>query len=268
MPRFVTVLRRSGRLFLVPLALSAVLFSASSATAQGKGKKDPKTEALELFEQSADLYRQGKFDEAASLLERAYSLHEEPVLLYNLGRAYEGLGQNEKAIDAYTKYLEKAPKAKDRGALERRIETLKAQIEKEKKAAEPGTPPPAPLPEKPAPEKPKPDPGPATPGPSVLPWVVAGVGVAAIGAGVFVGIQAKSKRDDAQNNPVSKDAEAEFDSAKSMATTANILLIGGTVVAAGGVTWALLGGGKKAEPSSAKLHLRVVPGGIRLGGTL
>ena len=108
-----------------------------SAEAQPKSKKDPKVEAVELFEKSADLYRLGKFDEAAALLERAYSLHEEPVLLYNLGRAYEGLGENQKAIDAYTKYLEKAPEAKDRGALERRIVTLKAQIEKDKQRAKP-----------------------------------------------------------------------------------------------------------------------------------
>ena len=52
-----------------------------SAEAQPKAKKDPKVEAVELFEKSADLYRQGKFDEAAALLERAYSLHEEPAVL-------------------------------------------------------------------------------------------------------------------------------------------------------------------------------------------
>jgi tetratricopeptide (TPR) repeat protein len=243
--------------------VSGLTFPALSANAQPAGKKDPKTEALELFEQSADLYRQGKFDEAAKLLERAYSLHDEAVLLYNLGRAYEGLGQNQKAIDAYTKYLEKAPAAKDRGALERRMETLKEQIAKEQAAAKPVEPTPAPTPVAPTPEEPKP-----SKGPGVLPWVVTGVGVAAIGAGLFVGLQAKSKRDDAQDNPVSKDAQDEFDSAKGMATTANVLLIAGTVVAAGGVTWALLTRKKDAPPTAARLHLTVTPGGLRLGGTL
>ncbi len=122
MPRIVTRV-------LPGLLLFAVLgWPTLSAQAQPKAKKDPKTEAVELFEQSVDLYRQGKFDEAAALLERAYSLHDEPVLLYNLGRAYEGLGENQKAIDAYTKYIEKTPEAKDRGALERRIVTLKEQM--------------------------------------------------------------------------------------------------------------------------------------------
>ena len=80
--------------------------------------------------------------------------------------------------------------------------------------------------------------------------------------------RAKSKRDDAQDNPVSKDAQDEYDSAKSMATTANVLLIAGTVVAAGGVTWALLSR-KKSEPdSAATLHLTLTPGGVRFGGRL
>lgn len=258
MPRIVTR--------VLPGVLLALVIGCPtlSAEAQPKAKKDPKTEALELFEQSADLYRQGKFDEAAQLLERAYSLHDEAVLLYNLGRAYEGLGENQKAIDAYTKYLEKAPNAKDRGALERRIETLKAQIEKEKALAQPETP----APKAPEPAEPKPEPAKSSKGPGVLPWVVTGVGVAAVGAGLFVGLQAKSKRDDAQDNPVSADAQDEYDSAKSMATTANVLLIAGTVVAAGGVTWALLSR-KKSEPAAAApLHLTVTPGGLRLGGRL
>lgn len=257
MPRPVTRL-------LPGLLIVAVLGCPTlSAEAQPKANKDPKTEALELFEKSVELYRQGKFDEAAQLLERAYSLHEEAVLLYNLGRAYEGLGENQKAIDAYTKYLEKAPNAKDRGALERRMETLKAQIEREKQKAA------APVEPKPEPEPVKPKPEPARKsGPGILPWVVTGVGAAAVGAGLFVGLQAKGKRDDAQDNPVSRDAQDEYDSAKSMATTANVLLIAGTVVAAGGVTWALLSN-KKSEPATAaRLHLTVTPGGVRLGGRL
>lgn len=257
MPRTVTR-ALPGLLLFAALGLPTL-----SAQAQPKAKKDPKAEAVELFEQSADLYRQGKFDEAAALLERAYSLHAEPVLLYNLGRAYEGLGENQKAIDAYTRYLEKNPEAKDRGALERRIVTLKAQLEKANQPTEPKPktePTPGPV-----------DPGPApttSKGPGVLPWVVAGVGAAAVGAGFFVGLQAKSKRDDAQDNPVSKDAQAEYDSAKSMATTANVLLIAGTVVAAGGVSWALLSRKKSEPPAAATLHLTLTPGGIRLGGRL
>jgi len=250
-----------------PLLATGPAFAQPKGAA-AKGEKDEKAEALELFNQSADLYRQGKFDEAAKLLEKAYAMHPEPVLLYNLGRAYEGLGENEKAIDAYTRYLKDAPEAKDRGALEKRIETLKAQIEKDKKlkqreeeAARPED-----LDET-APEQPKPVADDQTGGAGVWPWVVTGVGVATIGAGFFVGIQAKSKRDEAQDNPVNRDANSDFEDAKSLAKTANTLIIAGAIITAGGVTWAILGS-KKKKAETSKLHVTVLPTGLRVGGHL
>jgi tetratricopeptide (TPR) repeat protein len=261
-----------GRLYsLTFLGFFAVMsggFELPTASAQPKEEKDSKAQALELFNQSADLYAQGKFDEAAKLLEKAYALHPEPVLLYNLGRAYEGLGENQKAIDAYTHYLDQAPKAKDRGALERRIQTLKDQVAKEQKLEQehaeaenkPETLPPAPQEKAPAPK----------PGGSaqLWPWVVTGVGAAIIGAGLFVGIQAKNKRNDAQDNPVNRDAQDQFDSAKSMASTANVLLIAGTLVTAGGITWAILSKPKRQPAEQSALTLTVTPVGFRLGGHL
>jgi hypothetical protein len=98
--------------------------------------------------------------------------------------------------------------------------------------------------------------------------VVTGVGVATVGAGLFVGIQAKNKRDDAQATKVSKDAAEQYDSAKSLATTANVLLIAGTVVTAGGVTWALLSRKKDQPASESALSVTVTPGGVWVGGRL
>jgi tetratricopeptide (TPR) repeat protein len=248
------------------LAIFSVASREAVALAEPGATKDPKAEALQLFNQSADLYRQGKFDEAARLLERAYALHPEPVLLYNLGRAYEGLGEAQKAIDAYTHYLEQVPKAKDRGALERRMKTLRESLEKDEKlAAEQKD-------QQARPPTPAPAPAPATPPPAhgagVWPWVVTGVGAATIGAGLFVGIQAKSKRSDAQDNPVNRDAAEELDNAKSMASTANVLLIAGTLITAGGVTWVLLSNRKGSEQTSGRLTLTVTPTAVRLGGRL
>jgi len=239
----------------------------SGVAAQPEPDKDKKTEALQLFEQSADLYRQGKFGEAADLLEKAYAMHPEPVLLYNLGRAYDGMGENEKAVTAYKHYLEQVPDAKDKGALSRRIETLEKQIERDKQLAED---------EKRRQQQAEQDKGKpvgptttgGTSGAGIWPWVVTGVGAATIGAGLFVGIQAKSKRSDAQDNPISRDAQNDYDSAKSMASTANVLLIAGTVITAGGVTWALLSRKKGEAPAEAALHLTVTPSSIRLGGAL
>ena len=70
------------------------------------------------------------------------------------------------------------------------------------------------------------------------------------------------------NHGLQRTPRAAATARKSMATTANVLLIAGTVVAAGGVTWALLSR-KKSEPdSAATLHLTLTPGGVRFGGRL
>jgi tetratricopeptide (TPR) repeat protein len=248
------------------LAFSLGISLTSGAAAQPAAEKDKKAEAIQLFEQSADLYRQGKFGEAAELLEKAYAMHPEPVLLYNLGRAYDGMGENEKAVDAYKHYLEQVPDAKDKGALTRRIETLEKQIERDKQLAEDERR------RQQQSDKDKNQPPPTTTqgsgGPGIWPWVVTGVGAATIGAGLFVGIQAKSKRSDAQDNPISRDAQSDYDSAKSMATTANVLLIAGTVITAGGVTWALLSRKKGEAPAESALHVTVTPSSVLLGGAL
>lgn len=238
----------------------APLLTAPPAAAAGKS---PKAQALELFEDSSQRYREGKFDEAAALLEKAYALHQEPVLLYNLGRAYDGLGEYEKAIAAYEKYLTESPDAKDRGALERRIATMRSELkqrqeleaEKERLEAEKKRPPPPK-------EKPKAEPPSASP----WPWVVAGVGVAAMGAGAVFGLQAKGKRGDAEEEPVQRKAAETFRDAEGLASTANVFLIAGAVVTAGGVTWIFLD--NKGRREKSQLSLRVTPSSVSVLGRL
>src|ERR1043165_974907 len=100
--------------------------------AYADGNRD---KALKLFEDSNKAYKSGKFEEAADLLKDAYQLFPEPILLYNLGRAQEGLGDPKAALDSYERYLKEAKQVDDRGAIERRIETLKAQIAKQEEDA-------------------------------------------------------------------------------------------------------------------------------------
>ena len=92
---------------------------------------DDRDRALKLFEDSDKAYKAGKFEKAAELLREAYGLYPEPLLLYNLGRAQEGLGDAKGAIESYERYLKDAKQIKDRGAIERRVDTLKAQLAKE-----------------------------------------------------------------------------------------------------------------------------------------
>ena len=252
-----------------PACACAVVFCCLTARAQDEeaaeatseaAAPDPRSQALRLFEESDGAYKRGEFAHAAVLLEKAHALHPEPVLLYNLGRAYEGLGKNEKAIEAYSRYLRAAPQAQDRGALEQRIRTLRRQLEERKALEEKRAKPREPSP----PVADKEESSSGFPGP--LPWVVAGVGVAGIGAGLYLGLRAQSVRDDAQAQPVQSQAADEYSRAETLASTANVFLIAGGVLAAGGVTWLIID--KSRTKKTGSLSLSIGPASVALRGQL
>jgi tetratricopeptide (TPR) repeat protein len=195
--------------------------------------------ALELFEQSAKAYREGRFQDAIDLLLEARRVKPEPVLMYDLGRAYEALGNLPQAADSYATYLLEDPRAPDRRAIEIRIDTLRAQANELEKART--LPPPVeakPLPPEPASASPSPPPRPANEsGVAIVPWVVAGVGVVGLGAGVGLGLAAQARHRSAEAEPGQADAQRKQDGAESLATGATIALIAGGAVAAIGLGW-------------------------------
>jgi hypothetical protein len=104
-------------------------------------------------------------------------------------------------------------------------------------------------------------------------FVTAGVGVAAVVGGVVVGLMAKGKETDAKNMchglVCPTNAESKFDSASSLATVSNILIIGGGVLAAGGAGMIIFGGPSSGEaPKTARVTLRLLPAVGRDGGAL
>ncbi len=196
------------------------------ATVSGVARAQHDARAVELFKQSAERYRDGKFREAADLLREAYAREPEPLLLFNLGRACEGMGDLPCAIDAYTRFLEQAKAPKDRGAIESRVATLRREIEDkrrlEKRAAEVIVVP-----------TPAPPPRAASP----VPWVIAGAGVVSLGVGLGLGASAQHEHQQAVADPVQKTKLESQASAKSMATAANVVLVAGALVTAGGLAW-------------------------------
>src|SRR5688572_14968776 len=79
---------------------------AARAADKPTASKSNQSQAAELFKKSVDAYRRGAFKEAIDLLNEAYALDAQPVLLYNLARAHEGLGDLDLAISTYEKYLQ------------------------------------------------------------------------------------------------------------------------------------------------------------------
>src|SRR3954464_13534377 len=89
------------------LALGVLATPAAAVAAPSSTKAN--AEAADLFHRSARAYREGRFQDAIDLLLRARELKAEPVLLYDLGRAYEALGNPRAAADAYTQFLKEDP---------------------------------------------------------------------------------------------------------------------------------------------------------------
>ncbi len=192
--------------------------------------------ADQLFEQSAEAYNRGEFQRAVELLKEAYRLKPDPVLLYNLARAYEGLGDLPNGLASYQAYLTAQPNAEDAGAVASRIAALKKQlddraaIERERlRRATAPTPPPE---------------------PSVAPWILGGVGAAAALTGtVFAGL-ALARHDAALSEPRQTEAARVQSNAKTFAVVADVTWIAGGVLLAAGLIWGVVGARAPTEARS------------------
>jgi tetratricopeptide (TPR) repeat protein len=208
-----------------------------------KAADDPaanRAAAHKLFDQSELRYREGKFQEAAVLLREAYALDPAPILLFNLARALESAGDLSGAVDAYERYLEADPNAKDRGAVEKRVENLHAQIkEKEdlKRARDQEARRLAELEEQAKLSEARREKGSSI---DPLPWITVGAGAAGLIAGGVIGYLALQRHNEAVDEPIQVRASDLDQQSHSLQTGANIAYVAGGAIAAGGLVWALL----------------------------
>jgi hypothetical protein len=109
----------------------------SGAAGVGGGAISPEndTHAKELFLQGDRAYSEGRYESARDAFQEAYKLSNRPQLLYNLANAYERLGRFADAVATLQKYLELV-KPKDRGTMERRIQSMNERLEVQKRERE------------------------------------------------------------------------------------------------------------------------------------
>jgi hypothetical protein len=90
-------------------------------------------------------------------------------------------------------------------------------------------------------------------------FVTAGAGAAALIGGVVTAVLKKKNEDEAKKQCIgdvcAETAEAKFEKADKFAKMTNILLIGGGVLAATGVTLIVVGGSQSSNPGSARLSV-------------
>jgi tetratricopeptide (TPR) repeat protein len=231
---------RRLRLTAWVVVIAGALFAGTPRFARAD---DQDQRAVDLFEQSEAAYYSGHFAEAVLLLRQSYELKKEPVLLYNLGRAYEGLGDLAAAARSYEAFLLAQPDAQDRGALERRVLTLRQQLaEREalKRRALEGD----------ASRPPR--------APRAMPWVIAGVGAAGIVSGAIVRVFADRRNDDARNEPTYIEAERLHSQAETLAAVANVCFIAGSIVVAGGVIWGVVDVAAAKTRRATSAHPRLI----------
>jgi len=257
------------------LVAAALLFTTSisldalaRAPHPAKESAADKARAAELFKKSADAYLKGEFEHAIKLLDEAYALDPQPVLLYNMARSHEGLGHGDEAITLYERYLAQEPSSPDRGAIEQRLATLRRQrderaaVEKERVAVEKDR---AAVEKERAQQAMAPPPEPPRPR-SVLPYVVGGAGVVSLVTGAVVGLVALSKEDAAKDERVQSTSIDMRDDAKTFATVSNVAFIVGGVLVATGVVWWVLDGRRVSRTGATPLRVGLGPGFLGIAG--
>jgi tetratricopeptide (TPR) repeat protein len=113
--------------------LLAIGLPAQPASAQQQPVED--TRARELFLEGEAHYAAGRYELAAERYLEAYELSDRPELLFNVGNAYERLGDYERAAKYLGEYVTN-PRARDVVSVRERIRRLEAADAEQKRRAE------------------------------------------------------------------------------------------------------------------------------------
>ena len=130
-----------GALALSIAAAPAMAQAPAGEKARAPGQKtkaaeSPPEKQLSAQEQAAVYFKEGRaffkakdYRAAAEKFQAAYNLDPVPILLYNMARAAEEMGDPEQAIGHYRSYITRVgPDAEDRGEVERRIRVMEKTI--------------------------------------------------------------------------------------------------------------------------------------------
>lgn len=117
-------------------AVLAITLTGTGAAAQPNGQpsREQLAQARADFERARLDFDAGRFDRALRGFERAYAATHAPELLYDIGVCHDRLRHDRDALTAFEAYLERVPEAPDRQAVQSRIDSLRASIERRERA--------------------------------------------------------------------------------------------------------------------------------------
>src|SRR5690606_33333095 len=85
-------------------------------------------EAKRVYEEAATAYEAHRYGEAIQLFRSADQLKPNPAFDFNIGLAYEDMGDPARALASYRSYLRRAPEATDRLEVDARIQRLEQTL--------------------------------------------------------------------------------------------------------------------------------------------
>lgn len=243
----------------------AVVLAVGVLGVAGRVAAQDLSEARKHYELGTKYYDLQRYADAAKEYEAAFVIKDDPALLFNIGQAYRLARNPRKAIGAYRSYLRRVPNDPRRAEVEKRIADLQKQIDREEQNAEspptgtlpptdegarPATPPPGATtaPAGTAPATPAAEAAPAVvsaPAPAaasasvrnkkLAAYVVGGIGVAALGAGLGLELAAWSTNKSLTNPSPGTHFDPSKESSVKVEQAAGITLlaVGGAAVATG-----------------------------------
>lgn len=132
------------RLSIFVCALTCVLGTAENGAAQVPAKKPAKqaqakpdvTEpegvakdrARLLYEKGVTAYREGRFYDAVDIFLETNRLYRDPKFSYNIGKSFEGMGNQASALRYYREYLRRLPDAPDAREVEGHVHQLEQSL--------------------------------------------------------------------------------------------------------------------------------------------
>lgn len=129
----VSFLRVSFAAWLCALTLSSLPLANAAETANGdavstSGTPGATERARLVYERAAQAYAEKRYRDAIDLFQQADALRPNPAFSFNVGIAYEDMGDSAMALRHYRAYLRKLPQASDRDEVDERIRRLERSL--------------------------------------------------------------------------------------------------------------------------------------------
>jgi len=94
----------------------------------GEPEAVAKARAQSLFEKGVTAYREGRFYDAVDIFLETNRLYPDPKLSFNVGKAFDGLGNQSGALRYYREYLRRLPDAPDAHEVENHVHQLEQAL--------------------------------------------------------------------------------------------------------------------------------------------